>query len=83
MIWLNQILQGVLLGGYYAVIACGLSFMFSVMRIINLAHGSLAIVAAFGLFVLADQFGVSPLLWNHPHAAGHGGDRLGPATGRS
>ena len=61
MIWVNQILQGVLLGGYYAVIACGLSFMFSVMRIINLAHGSLAIVAAFGLFVLADQFGVAPL----------------------
>ena len=42
MIWLNQIIQGVLLGGYYALIACGLSFMFSVMRIINLAHGSLA-----------------------------------------
>jgi branched-subunit amino acid ABC-type transport system permease component len=61
MIWVNQIVQGVLLGGYYAVIACGLSFMFSVMRIINLAHGSLAIVAAFGLFVLADQFGVGPL----------------------
>jgi branched-chain amino acid transport system permease protein len=62
MIWLNQILQGVLLGGYYAVIACGLSFMFSVMRIINLAHGSLAIVAAFGLYVLADRFDIEPLL---------------------
>jgi branched-chain amino acid transport system permease protein len=62
MIWLNQIIQGVLLGGYYALIACGLSFMFSVMRIINLAHGSLAILAAFGLFVLADRFGISPLL---------------------
>jgi branched-chain amino acid transport system permease protein len=61
MMWINQILQGLLLGGYYAVIACGLSFMFSVMRIINLAHGSLAIVAAFGLFVLADRFDVSPL----------------------
>lgn len=60
MIWVNQILQGILLGGYYAVIACGLSFMFSVMRMINLAHGSLAIVAAFALFVLADQFGWYP-----------------------
>ncbi|MBB3933034.1 branched-chain amino acid transport system permease protein [Kaistia hirudinis] len=60
MIWVNQIVQGILLGGYYAVIACGLSFMFSVMRIINLAHGSLAIVAAFGLYVLADQFGFDP-----------------------
>jgi branched-chain amino acid transport system permease protein len=62
MIWLNQIIQGVLLGGYYALIACGLSFMFSVMRIINLAHGSLAVLAAFGLFVLADRFGILPFL---------------------
>jgi branched-chain amino acid transport system permease protein len=62
MIWLNQIIQGVLLGGYYALIACGLSFMFSVMGIINIAHGSLAVLAAFGLFVLADRFGVSPFL---------------------
>ncbi|MGO6683977.1 branched-chain amino acid ABC transporter permease, partial [Rhizobium leguminosarum] len=32
---INTLLQGILLGGYYAVFACGLSFMFSVMRIIN------------------------------------------------
>ncbi len=62
MIVLNGILQGVLLGGYYALIACGLSFMYGVMRIVNLAHGSLAIVSAFALFVLADRFGVSPFM---------------------
>ena len=44
---INQLVQGVLLGGYYALIACGLSFMFSVMRIINLAHGSLAVLSAY------------------------------------
>lgn len=60
MIWTNQLLQGVLLGGYYALLACGLSFMFGVMRIINLAHGSLAVVAAYGVFYLADRFGLSP-----------------------
>jgi branched-chain amino acid transport system permease protein len=60
MVWINQIIQGVLLGGYYAMIACGLSFMFSVMRIINLAHGSLSIVAAFALWVIADRFDISP-----------------------
>jgi branched-chain amino acid transport system permease protein len=60
MAWINQIIQGILLGGYYAMIACGLSFMFSVMRIINLAHGSLSIVAAFALWVIADSFGISP-----------------------
>jgi branched-chain amino acid transport system permease protein len=58
---LNQIIQGTLLGGYYALLACGLSFMFGVMRIINLAHGSLAVVAAYGVFVLADRFEWHPL----------------------
>ncbi len=62
MIVINQIIQGALLGGYYALIACGLSFMFSVMRIINLAHGSLAVLAAFALYVLADRFAISPFL---------------------
>jgi branched-chain amino acid transport system permease protein len=57
---INQLVQGVLLGGYYALIACGLSFMFSVMRIINLAHGSLAVLSAFGLWVLAERFGIRP-----------------------
>jgi branched-chain amino acid transport system permease protein len=51
----NQIVQGILLGGYYALIACGLSFMFSVMRIINLAHGSLAVAAAYLIFVLSER----------------------------
>jgi len=59
---LNSIIQGILLGGYYALIASGLSFMFSVMRIINLAHGSLAVVAAYALWVLADRFGIPPFL---------------------
>ena len=62
MIFLNQIIQGVLLGGYYALIACGLSFMFGVMGVINLAHGSLAVLAAYALFVLADRFGIEPFL---------------------
>ena len=52
---INQVIQGIMLGGYYALIACGLSFMFSVMRIINLAHGSLAVAAAYLIFVLSEK----------------------------
>ena len=59
---LNQLIQGLLLGGYYALLACGLSFMFGVMRIINLAHGSLAVVAAYLLWLLAEPLGWHPLL---------------------
>jgi branched-chain amino acid transport system permease protein len=45
--WLNAAVQGILLGGLYALFACGLSLMFGVMRIVNLAHGDLAVFAAF------------------------------------
>lgn len=59
---LNSIIQGILLGGYYALMACGLSFMFSVMRIINLAHGSFAVLAAYALWVLAEKTGLHPFV---------------------
>ena len=59
---LSVLIQGTLLGGYYAMIAVGLSFMVGVMRIINLAHGSLAIFAAFFLLLLGQKFGINPFL---------------------
>jgi branched-chain amino acid transport system permease protein len=62
MSFLTALIEGVLLGGYYAMLACGLSFMFGVMRIINLAHGSLAIVAAFALWTIADRYEYDPFL---------------------
>jgi branched-chain amino acid transport system permease protein len=60
MQWINAIVQGLLLGGLYALFAAGLSLMFGVMRIVNLAHGDLAIVAAFLAVSLADHAGFSP-----------------------
>jgi branched-chain amino acid transport system permease protein len=59
---LNAILQGILLGGLYALFAAGLSLVFGVMRIVNLAHGDLAILAGFLAFVLVDSAGFSPFL---------------------
>lgn len=47
MTWTNIIVQGVLFGGFYALFACGLSLLFGVMRIINLAHGDIAVVAGY------------------------------------
>ncbi|TAF85877.1 MAG: branched-chain amino acid ABC transporter permease [Curvibacter sp.] len=57
----DAIVQGVLLGGYYAVLAAGLSLMFGVMRIINLAHGDLAMLGAFVVLWLVG-LGWSPWL---------------------
>ncbi|NIZ12275.1 branched-chain amino acid ABC transporter permease [Phaeobacter sp. HF9A] len=59
---INILIQAVLLGGYYALIACGLAFMFQVMRVINLAHGALAVVSAYLVWLLADSAGLSPFL---------------------
>ena len=50
MDWVNAVVQGVLLGGQYALLACGLSLIFGVMRIVNLAHGMLAVAAAYAAF---------------------------------
>jgi branched-chain amino acid transport system permease protein len=47
MTWVNAIIQGILLGGLYALFACGLSLLFGVMKVINLAHGDLAILAGY------------------------------------
>lgn len=47
MEWINAAIQGVLGGGYFALLAAGLSFVFGVMRIVNLAHGTLAVLGAY------------------------------------
>jgi len=56
--WVNAVIQGVLLGGQYALIACGLSLAFGVMRIVNLAHGDLAVCGAYLGLVLSAALGV-------------------------
>jgi len=59
---LNAVLQGVFLGAFYAVLACGLSIMFGVMRIINLAHGDIAVFGAYVVFVIVERTGVSAFI---------------------
>lgn len=62
MSWINAIVQGLFLGGLYALFACGLSLLFGVMRIINLAHGDLAVLGAFGVWWVSTRADVSPFL---------------------
>jgi branched-chain amino acid transport system permease protein len=58
----NAVVQGIFLGAFYAVLACGLSIMFGVMRIINLAHGDVAVLGAYVVFVIVDSTGMSPFV---------------------
>ena len=62
MTWVNAVVQGILLGGFYALLACGLALMFGVMRIINLAHGDIAVLGAYLIFVVLDHWNTSPFL---------------------
>ena len=62
MAWVNAIVQGILVGGLYALLAVGLSLVFGVMRLVNLAHGDFAILAAYLALLLADHRGLSPWL---------------------
>jgi branched-chain amino acid transport system permease protein len=50
--WVDAVVQGILLGGLYALFACGLSLLFGVMEVINLAHGDIAVAAAYLAVVL-------------------------------
>ena len=62
MSWLDTIIQGVMLGGLYALFAAGLSLVFGIMRLVNLAHGDLIVLAAFLILELVTGLGLNPFL---------------------
>jgi branched-chain amino acid transport system permease protein len=62
----SPIIIGILLGGLYVVIALGLSLVFGVLKVINVAHGALVILASYGAFFALTQWGIDPILWLLP-----------------
>jgi branched-chain amino acid transport system permease protein len=63
MAWVNAIIQGVLTGGLYALFACGLSLMFGVMKVVNLAHGDIAVVGGYVAIGVITVTHI-PVLWS-------------------
>src|ERR1700722_16845019 len=61
MEWTNTIVQGVLTGGLYAMFAAGLSLIFGVMRLVNIAHGDFIVLAAYLALVVTETLGIGPL----------------------
>lgn len=59
---IDAVVQGILLGGLYALLAAGLTLVFGVMRVVNLAHGDLIVLAAYATLVLSSGTGLNPLL---------------------
>ena len=62
MQWVNAVIQGILLGGLFALFATGLSLAFGVMRFVNLAHGDLAILAAYLSVSTTSTLDVNPFV---------------------
>jgi branched-chain amino acid transport system permease protein len=60
MDWINILVQGALAGALYALFAAGLSLVFGVMRLVNLAHGDMIVLAAYMAFALVG-LGMHPL----------------------
>jgi branched-chain amino acid transport system permease protein len=61
MAWLSVLIQGTLLGGLYALFAIGLSLTFGIMRLVNIGHGDLIVLAAFVALIVVQVLGVHPL----------------------
>jgi branched-chain amino acid transport system permease protein len=59
---ISPLIMGILLGGLYALIALGLSMVFGVMRLINLAHGDLVILGSYLSFALLAKLGIDPVV---------------------
>jgi branched-chain amino acid transport system permease protein len=62
MTWINIIAQGILVGGLYALFAAGLSLIFGVMRLVNIAHGDLIVAAAYLAWSICYATGMHPLI---------------------
>lgn len=60
--WLNIIIQGTMTGGLYAMFAVGLSLIFGVMKLVNVAHGDLIVLAAYVALIVTETLGLNPLV---------------------
>src|SRR5262249_12316831 len=68
-IYLNVVIQGVLTGLVYGLMALGLSVIFGAVRVVNFAHGEFAVVAMYATYVLFTAFRLDPLWALVPVAA--------------
>jgi len=62
MIWIDSLIQGILLGGLYALFAAGLSLVFGIMRLVNLAHGDLIVFSAYVTLAFVSLLGLHPFV---------------------
>jgi branched-chain amino acid transport system permease protein len=59
---MSNVINGLMVGGLYAAVALGLTLVFGVMRLVNLAHGEMLVAGAFLSYVVVTELDVDPLL---------------------
>lgn len=62
MAWTNTIIQGIMVGGLYAMFAAGLSLIFGVMKLVNVAHGDFIVLTAYVALIVTQSLGLNPLV---------------------
>ncbi|PYN29707.1 MAG: branched-chain amino acid ABC transporter permease, partial [Candidatus Rokuibacteriota bacterium] len=58
--FLQQLVLGLLIGGLYGLAAAGLSLVFGVLKVLNVAHGQLIMLGGYGAFWLFALWGLDP-----------------------
>ena len=61
-LFINAVASGVLLGGFYAAVALGLSIVFGRLDIVNIAHPAFVIIGSYVTFYINDNFGLDPIV---------------------
>ena len=61
-LFINAVASGLLLGGFYAAVALGLSIVFGRLDIVNIAHPAFVIIGSYVTFYINDNFGLDPIV---------------------
>jgi len=59
---INAIISGVLIGGFYAAVTCGISIAFGILDIVNIAHPAFVILGSYIAYIINSKFGLDPIL---------------------
>ncbi|MBU3731782.1 MAG: branched-chain amino acid ABC transporter permease [Beijerinckiaceae bacterium] len=61
-VFLQLLINGIMLGSMYAIISVGLTLIFGVVRVVNFAHGELLMVGMYAVYLLFLKFGIHPYI---------------------
>jgi branched-chain amino acid transport system permease protein len=59
---INAIISGLLIGGFYAAVTCGISISFGILDIVNIAHPAFVILGSYIAYIINAHFGFDPIL---------------------